>query len=520
MRLPLSLSVSLFSVTLSTALADWPQWRGPARDGVSTDTTPIAESFPEEGLGKVWESGFIPSDHYGGHGSPVVAGEQVIISVVWHDKVASEQREIDTEVMQQLNYRGTSKPLAEKLEHDRLNMPALRGSRFDEWVAEWRKANLTPKEDISLGKWVESRFKAGKTALPLAELDRVNARQGKPFANVEEFKNWMEAEQFSQPVKDKLMVAVPNTIKVAKDVVVCLDLNTGKEVWKFEAEGKPTGRSSSSTAAVADARVYAAGSTHLYCLNQKDGKMLWKAGLPAGGPAASPLVVGDAVYMAAGRAQAFSTQDGKLLWEQKEARGNTGSPVLWQPVSGEPVLLIVGAKELHGLSPATGQVLWSVEGGGQSTPVAQGDWLVVYSGAKDVGLRAYQHVKGAAPKAMWSHFWVTMRYSGSPIIHDGQVYLTCGGKHQCVELATGKVNWLENEVNSTITSPIIADGKLIVYENNGSHLRLVKAEPGSYQQLARLKVEGMGCSSPALSNGKLIVRQKEKLACFDLRPKP
>ena len=53
----------------------WPQWRGPNRDGISTDTTPIAESFPETGLKKLWESDYIPSDHVGGHGSPVVAGE-------------------------------------------------------------------------------------------------------------------------------------------------------------------------------------------------------------------------------------------------------------------------------------------------------------------------------------------------------------------------------------------------------------------------------------------------------------
>ena len=55
-------------------------------------------------------------------------------------------------------------------------------------------------------------------------------------------------------------------------------------------------------------------------------------------------------------------------------------------------------------------------------------------------------------------------------------------------------------------------------ENNGSHLAILKAAPAAYQQLARAKVEGMGCTSPALSNGRLIVRQKDKLACFDLRP--
>lgn len=514
------LSSFLFVTTFltSASLADWPQWRGPNRDGVSTDTTPIAETFPEAGLKKMWESDYIPSDHYGGHGSPVVAGEQVIMSVVWHERVASDQREIDTEVMQQLNYRGTSPELAQKIEQARLNLPKLRGAKMDEWMLEWRKANLTPKEDISLGKWVESRFKAGATALPLEEIAKAAKREGKPFASAEAFKQWMEDEKFSQPVKDKLLAAVPNTIKVAKDVIISLNLHTGKVQWKFEAEGKPTGRSSSSTAAVVDGRVFAACSTHFYCLDQKDGKLLWKSPLPSQGPAASPLVVGDVVYIAAGRAQALSVKDGKVLWEQDKVRSNTGSPTFWQPTSGEPLILIVGNNALHGLSIKDGKILWEIDGGGQSTPVTQGDWLVTYSGTKDVGLRAYQFQKDGPPKAAWSHFWVTMRYSGSPILHEGHVYLMCGGKHQCVELSTGKVSWLENEVQSTITSPILADGKLMVFENNGTHLRIVKAAPEGYQQLARPKVEGMGCTSPALSNGRLIVRQREKLVCFDLRP--
>ena len=105
---PLTAAFSFVATTVSLVAGDWNQWRGPERNGVSQDTTPIADTFPAEGLKKVWESEFVPSNEYGGHASPVVSGERVFLSVVWHERVASETREIDTEVMQTLNFRGTS----------------------------------------------------------------------------------------------------------------------------------------------------------------------------------------------------------------------------------------------------------------------------------------------------------------------------------------------------------------------------------------------------------------------------
>jgi outer membrane protein assembly factor BamB len=498
--------------------ADWNQWRGPGRNGVSQDTTPIAEAFPEAGMKQIWESGFVPSNEYGGHGSPVVSGERVFLSVVWHERVPSETREIDTEVMQQLNYRGASPELTQKLEEARLNLPKLRGEKFDEWVTQWRKDNLTETEEINIGSWVAGRFKAGKSAIGLEWLKKMSDRQGKPFESAAALDRWLDEEGFPPDVKEKMIAAVPNTVKVARDVILCLDLASGKELWKYSQPGKPSGRQSSSTCAVVDGKVYAACSTELICVSEDDGKLLWSAPVGVSGPAASPLVMGDLVYMAAGRACAFSKTDGKLVWEQKDAKANVASPAWWQPQQGAPVLVINGSKDVYGLNPLTGELLWTVEGGGQSTPVTEGDWLVLYSGTEGVGLRAYQMQADGRPKAVWSHFWVTRRYTGSPIIHEGNVYLCCGEKHQCVDLRSGVVKWVENQVNSTITSPLLVDGKLLVYENNGSHVRMVKATNAAYETLGRAKTGAMGCSSPAIANGRFIVRQKDKLVCFDLRP--
>lgn len=516
--LPRALFLTLLTFQALPALADWPQWRGPNRDGVSTDTTPIADTFPEEGLKVVWESDFIPSDHYGGHGSPVIAGERAYMAVVWHERVPSESREIDSETMQQMNYRGVSDELGKKMEEARLALsPRMRGETLENFIKEWVDQNLDEKEKLSIGSWVASRFKQGKTALPLDDLAKVSKRQGKPFPDGDAFRAWMDEEGLSEATREKLLVAVPNTIKIAKDALVCLDMNTGKEIWKFEAEGEPTGRKSSSTAAVVDDRAYFIGSTHVYAVNTKDGSLAWKTQLSAKGPAASPLVAGGKLFISAGSALALSLEDGRILWEQKAAKGDTASPTWWTPSSGEPLLVINGSKSLFGLAPDSGQVLWEVEGGGASTPVVSGDWLVLYSGTKNVGLRAYKFQAEGKPTTQWSHFWVTRRYNGSPIIHEGHVYLTCGSKHQCVELETGKVNWSETN-ESTITSPVLADGKVMVFEGNGSYLKLFKTDPSSYETVARPKVGAMGCTSPALSNGRLVVRQKDKLLCYDLRP--
>jgi hypothetical protein len=46
-RLPAALFVIITSASLATA-ADWPQWRGPNRDGISNETG-LLQEWPAEG---------------------------------------------------------------------------------------------------------------------------------------------------------------------------------------------------------------------------------------------------------------------------------------------------------------------------------------------------------------------------------------------------------------------------------------------------------------------------------------
>lgn len=499
--------------------AEWNQWRGSQRNGVSDSSTPIASSLPEGALALAWESEVIPSDYDGGHSSPVVSGGRVYLSVVWHSRAPSTIRLIDEEVASSLSFRGTGElgpELTRKMEDARKNMkPGMRGAALEGWAKKWVDENFNEKQKLVLGSWAEQRFKQGKNALDIEYLEKIGQKQNKPFASPEELVAWANAE-FPEGVRERILKAIPDTIKVAKDTVVCLDAQNGKTLWKFEEEGKPTGRRTSGTSAVVDGRVYAVGSTHLYSVNAEDGKLIWK--MPLSGSGSSPLVEDGKVYLLSGALMCLSAEDGKTLWENKEAKGDLGSPVLWRTSDGKVTLTCQTRNGLMGLDPATGELRWKVDGSGESSPAVEGDRIVIYSGTPEVGLRCYVAQKEGPPKMAWTHWWVARRYAGSPLIHEGHVYLMCGGKHQCVALSDGAVKWQE-EVESTITSPMLVDGKILVIEQNGMFLRLIKADPSSYQLLGRAKIEAMWCPTPAPHDGRLIVRRKDKVVCFDLRAK-
>ena len=67
---------SLWSLLLAVRAEDWPQWRGPNRDGVWNETG-VMDSFPPGGLKISWRAPVGP-----GWSSPVVAQGRVYVTDV------------------------------------------------------------------------------------------------------------------------------------------------------------------------------------------------------------------------------------------------------------------------------------------------------------------------------------------------------------------------------------------------------------------------------------------------------
>ncbi len=500
-----------FCLTSSSVFADWPQWRGPDRNGDAGPDSELPETFAEDyELTRRWEtSDEIPSDHYGGHGSVIAAEGMVFLSLVWHHDEPTETRKIDSNVLSTLGYRGLGgvpEETVKAMEHERMNLSRrLRGEALDEWAKDWVESNLDKKTQLSLGSWVVSRFKKGKAAIPFTVYDTLQTVSKKEFANQSEVEAWVDAQGFDPVIREQIIKAIPATKKVADDVVLCLNADDGKVVWRFETKGKPTGRGSSSTPCFADGKVFAALSENLYCLDAKSGNELWRAPLTGkNGPASSPLVSAGTVFLQQNRLSAFDVETGRERWSNNEIKGANASPAIWKGT-----ILCNSQNEFIGVDAVTGETRWKLAGGGDATPVVSGDHVIVTSKTDGKNLIAYR-LSEEGPEELWSESFLARRYGSSPIIFQNAVYHLGSEHHLCLDLETGENLW-ERKAQSSISSPLLANGKLLVYENRGGFVSVIAARKDEYKQLARIKVGALYCASPALVGKDLYFRTEKSV---------
>jgi outer membrane protein assembly factor BamB len=519
------LSFFIFTAAFSFAAfagSDWPQWRGPLRNGIVPNSPPLAGEWPGKGLAKLWDSEEIPSDDDGGHGSVVAAGGRVYAAIVWHTDVPTETRAIDDLVMRQLGYTPTAswpKETVESMEKERLALdPNIKGAALDKVIADWLEKHLDSKKRQTTAGFVRGRFEKRGDAIPLPVYDKLLTISKTRFPNQAAMEKWVNEQDFSDNVKKQIIAAVPPTMKVADDVVVCLDLATGKTLWKCKSPGEAVGRMASSTPCVAGGHVYALGSTHCYAVDANNGKLIWSAPMPGKAPASSPLVADGVFVVNTGKLAAFDAATGKQLWVQPKAGGGNSSPLAWK-CGDKTVVICNGRGVMSGVDIKTGDVLWATPAGGDCTPAIVGDSLAAQANNPKIGIFAGKLTVAGFNK-LWSYPIDPLRSQSSPLIFDNQVYLMDDNIHYCFDLATGKKLWEEKVPSSTISSPAFADGKIFLLTSGGNKVLMLKPSSEKRIELGKATTRGMWVPSPAIADGKLIVRGRKAITCYDLTAKP
>ena len=509
----------LFLIAGGVTAGDWAEWRGPARNGVAAQS-PALPPWPAAGPVRIWKSLAIPSDKTGGFASPVIAGGKVFLYVNWKTQTPVPRRTLKEQALRSMGWIPEPVPetLRAAVETARVSEERLKlkdqPEELKAWLDAWVKRQVAEPDQAIFGRWASERLKRGPDAYPLAMLEALATIRNREFATPEELDAWFAEQKFSEEWKKKTVYWIPTTSDASADAVLCLDAATGALVWKYEVPGRVTDFGSSCTPCVVGKRCYAAGESTLFCLDTDSGALRWSVKTEAQEISASPLVLDGMVLLPAKALTAFDAETGAVRWQQAAVDGNKASPTLWR--SGDKTYLICqGGKQLACVDPATGNTLWSIANTTLVTPVIVGNDLVTFGNESKTGLRAYTlTLTGASLR--WSQPLADR--SASPLLDGGYVYAIGGTpktKLLCVELQSGTLRWEQPFGSSEYSSPVLADGKILTVKDNGRSLVLLRANPEKYEELASTNLPILRFTSPALSDGRIVLRLTDSLACYD-----
>jgi len=264
----------------------------------------------------------------------------------------------------------------------------------------------------------------------------------------------------------------------------CLDLD-GKVLWRNTTlKYSPVHGSGGSPILVDDALIFScdgASDPFVVALNKKTGQLLWKTARTLAAKKkfsfSTPLLIhangrSQVISPSSGAVYAYDPKDGRELWRVRYAEGYSVVPC---PVFGRGLLFVSTAfdsPEVMAIRP---------DGQGDIT-----DTHVVWTLAK------------GAPKT-----------PSMLLVGDELYFVSDAGIASCVDAKTGRVHWAERVGGNYSASPLLADGR--IYLQNEEGVGVVLAPGKTFHQLARNSLGERTLASYAVTDGALFIRTEAHL---------
>lgn len=406
----LCLCLSTVSITGSanmTASADWPQWRGPQRNGISQESG-LLKQWPAVGPKLLWRI----SDIGDGYSTPAVVGNHIYLM---------SNRGLENEFVQALSTQDGKVIWTTRVGNvgnPNQNPP-------------YPKARSTPTVD---GDFIYAFGSDGDIACLETKTGKIRWQKNvrKEFGG--QPGEWAYSE--SPLVDGDAVVVTPGG---AQATIVALNKKTGAVIWKSAVPG-------GDAAAYASAIVVQAGGRKQYVqfltkgvvgVDAKTGQFLWRYAEAAKGPAQmwTPIARGELVYAGANgvggglvrlKADGAGVAAEQVYFDRGLPNGVGGAVLVGDHLYGTEA-----GQKLVAVDFATGKVKWQAEAIGWSS-VAYADGLLYLHGINgDVALveatpEGYR-IKGRfTPPAQPEHKKVGAFPEGAfsyPVIANGRLYI-------------------------------------------------------------------------------------------------
>ena len=349
-------------------------------------------------------------------------------------------------------------------------------------------------------------------------------------------------------VGDRVLVTCAEDPAGAGRSLYCFDRATGNKLWvqtvKYEQK-EPTHATNPYCAPTpaTDGKVVVVyhGSAGVHCYDLA-GKPVWS--YETGpmrhiwGYAASPVILGQTVFVNRGPGAghyvvALNLADGKEVWKTPEPRsaddkfaetgkwaGSWTTPTVVK-INGQEQLLIFQPGQVNAYDPANGTILWSAQGAGDlaysdvmvAPEMNVGMALAGYGGA-GVGFSLGGSPDAPAGKPLWKTKQNPQRI-GSGVVVDKHLYLPTDPGIQCIDLASGELNWMQKFPGNNFWASIVsAEGRLYATSQKGTTY-VFAPDPKEFKLLHTNNLGEHINATPAISNGQMFIRTWDSLYCIE-----
>ncbi len=468
----------------SGAADDWPQWRGPQRNGLAASGPALLGALPENGLKPTWLIRELPNLKSGGWSSPAVFDGRVYLFT--HKRFARKD---------------AKRPGRTKFPY---LPPEKRTGMTDEEYAEYEK-NRRDEQEV--------RAQAFRFNEALYCLD---CETGETIWTNQRDSTYTRFSQSGSPTIAGGRIYVLGAGRVAR----CIGLD-GKDLWSTELEGEFRDQHLQSSFAVAG-NVAVVKCGRLFALDAQTGKVLWSAGDPLGGAThSSPNVWsggdGDVVIanLEGKNTVGLNAQDGRELWRVQSDAGHSSPLVFGTKLFTYSSNRKKGLK-CYDLATTPPKMDWVFQGASDpgSSPVASGDSVFVQ------GDRRLACVSIRTGKAKWStNLDLNRPRYTSLIAADDKVFYAFDGL-LCFDAKSRRFEPLMQAVVNR--EGLLAEQDWFRQTLNIDQLETTAEGQKEAEILWQKEIGRSGplpCTTPAIAGGRMYIRLQSGIACYDLRAK-
>jgi outer membrane protein assembly factor BamB len=334
-----------------------------------------------------------------------------------------------------------------------------------------------------------------------------------------------------------------------EEIVRCFDVATGDVHWESPTPcayqgGVSEDKGPRCVPLISEGKVFTFGvQGRLRCLSLADGSEHWQRDTTKDfrplegyfGVGSTPVLFKDRLIVNVGGREnasivAFNINTGATEWSTFQDAASYSSPIVTS-IRNSDLAIVVTRMHAVGLDPSTGEKKFAIPFGARgptvngATPVVLED-QIFFSASYNIGSLLIDASKTSAEEVWRNEEILATQYATPvPMAKDSSIVFAMDGRQdagrasaslKCIDIGQQKVLWEESGFD--YGSLIRVNTELLVLTCGGELIR-VAASPKGYHEISRATVLNRmdsGYRLPALSNGRLFIRDDSTLKCLEV----